>query len=130
MSGCVATDRRGQAMTDTEHGPAAGVWPRELAVDPAAVAGLDEALASAGAHLSRLITDAGIALDAVDAAIGIDVAAQAFRAGFSLRNHAIRASAETALAHLEDHRARLRRGARVVGEADHDVALRLSGGDR
>lgn len=118
-------------MTETsENCGAAVARAREVAVDPAAVADLDEMLASAGAHLSRLISDAGAALDAVDAAIGVDPAAQAFRSGFSLRSDAIRTSADTALIHLEEHRALLRRGARVVGETDHDVALRLSGGAR
>ncbi|AZG44023.1 hypothetical protein [Gordonia insulae] len=108
----------------TDRGPAHGS-AGTLRADLRSLGELVERMSSAGDEGARIVDDVAAVLGEVDAAIGVDEAARAFRRGFTEVSAGIAAAADDAMTALERHRALIERGTREIDGADHDLGLRL-----
>ncbi|MGC5258449.1 hypothetical protein ACPXCG_19080 [Gordonia sp. DT218] len=111
------------------HGdPVAGAG--RLDVDVESLGRLTTRLAAVDTQFGWLAVEVTEALADAEAAIGVDDAARAFRTGFAgLATDLAAASGGVARA-LADHQMLIARGAREIGDADDEVALRLKSGER
>lgn len=97
----------------------------QVHADLGALTELSARLAAVDDSVTGLVAEATSLLGALDPVIGVDDAAQAFRAGFGSLSGDVVAAADRATGALTDHRHRIERGIRDIGAADTDAGLRL-----